>query len=55
MLNIDCFIDKPARKIIKLLFGFASHSVFSVCQAQQKNQQIVRRQLFCVFQLQILK
>ena len=37
-------VDKPARLIIRLLFGFVSDSVFSICQTQPKSLQILIRQ-----------
>ena len=38
--NVRSIEDKPARVIIRLLFGFASNSI---CQTQQKHQQIVKQ------------
>ena len=44
MLQRQSQLDKPARLIIRLLFGFVSDSVFvSICQTQIKYQQILQR------------
>ena len=37
----DINLDKSGRLIIRLLFGFVFDFVFSICQTQQKYQQIV--------------
>ena len=44
-------LDKPARLIIRLLFGFGSDSV---CQAQQKLKQILRRQCCLLISVELI-